>query len=152
MTTELDAITGRENPSSLDDRLAAIAEFYRAFNTRDLTLMERNWTRSGEAVMDNPVGGIRRGWAEIRSVYEQIFRSNARVEVEFYDYSIASADDMFYAAGRERGRLTSPTTTLDLAIRTTRVFRRVEGRWRQIHHHGSIDDPQRLAAYQDAVR
>jgi hypothetical protein len=39
-----------------------------------------------------------------------------------------------------------------LAIRTTRVFRRVEGAWRQVHHHGSMDDPALLRAYQDLVR
>jgi hypothetical protein len=28
----------------------------------------------------------------------------------------------------------------------------VDGCWRLIHHHGSIDDAQRLAAFQRAVR
>jgi ketosteroid isomerase-like protein len=42
---------------------------------------------------------------------------------------------------------------LDLAIRTTRIFRRDgSGRWRQVHHHGSIEDAKLLAAYQAAVR
>jgi hypothetical protein len=29
---------------------------------------------------------------------------------------------------------------------------RVGDRWHQIHHHGSIDNPQLLSAYQQAVR
>jgi hypothetical protein len=37
-----------------------LAEFYRAFNTRDLALMERNWISSDEASMDNPLGGSTR--------------------------------------------------------------------------------------------
>ena len=37
-------------------------------------------------------------------------------------------------------------------IRISRIFRRVDGRWRQIHHHGSIDDADLLARYQAAVR
>jgi hypothetical protein len=42
---------------------------------------------------------------------------------------------------------------LQLAIRTSRLFRRAPGdRWHQVHHHGSIDDPQLLADYQAAVR
>jgi hypothetical protein len=85
-------------------------------------------------------------------VYERIFRSPARVRVEFYDYSLHVSDSMFCAVGRERGRFATPETELDLAIRTTRVFRRVNGRWRQLHHHGSIDDPARLSAYQQAIR
>lgn len=31
-------------------------------------------------------------------------------------------------------------------------FRLLDGQWRQVHHHGSIDDPALWAAYQQAVR
>ncbi|MCA9935449.1 MAG: hypothetical protein H6662_11830 [Ardenticatenaceae bacterium] len=43
--------------------------------------------------------------------------------------------------------------TLPLHIRTTRVFHYLgaELGWRQVHHHGSIDDPDLLRAYQTAV-
>lgn len=102
--------------------------------------------------MYNPLGGIKRGWSEIRSVYERIFSGEARVTVEFYDYTIHRFGGVFYAVGRERGQLWRGEFTLSLAIRTTRFFRLAEGRWRQIHHHGSIDDPKLLARYQEAVR
>ncbi len=32
------------------------------------------------------------------------------------------------------------------------IHHRVDGRWRQIHRHGSVDDPEMLARYLDAVR
>ncbi|WP_255516532.1 hypothetical protein [Geobacter sp. FeAm09] len=38
-----------------------------------------------------------------------------------------------------------------MAIRTSRIFRLMEGRWRQVHHHGSNDDPDLLASYRKAV-
>ncbi len=41
---------------------------------------------------------------------------------------------------------------LNMAIRTTRIFRMVDGRWQQIHHHGSIEDPDLLDKYQKAVK
>ena len=56
------------------------------------------------------------------------------------------------AVGRERGTLQAAGRSLELKIRTTRVFRFVGGRWRQVHHHGSIDDATLLARYQAAVR
>jgi CDP-glycerol glycerophosphotransferase (TagB/SpsB family) len=31
---------------------------------------------------------------------------------------------------------------LRMAIRTGRLFQRIHGAWRQVHHHGSIDDPK----------
>jgi ketosteroid isomerase-like protein len=145
-------VTGREMISDPTQPLAALSQFYRAFNGRDLTLMEQNWDNSAEAVMDNPLGGIKRGWREIRSVYERIFNSRGKVEVEFYDYTLQRHGEVFAAIGRERGRHTSAKETFELAIRTTRVFRKVDGGWRQIHHHGSIESPDLLARYQQAVR
>ncbi len=145
-------ITGQEPLESLREPVRALAQFYQAFNSRDLALMAKNWDNSDEIAMDNPLGGIMRGWPQIRSVYERIFSGPAHVEVEFHDYTIHRWGEVFYAVGRERGFLRMNGTTLDLAIRTSRVFRRAESGWRQVHHHGSMDDPQRLDAYQRAVR
>lgn len=134
-----------------DDPRAALVEFYRAFNARDLALMAQNWSQGSDTSMDNPLGGIRRGWAEIRCVYQRLFTGSARVQVAFHGYTLRQFGETFIAVGRERGVLTTPGQTLQLAIRTTRVFRRVGGTWRQVHHHGSIDDPALLRAYQEAV-
>lgn len=130
---------------------AALEQFYAAFNGRDLALMADNWAQTDEIALDNPLGGIRRGWAEIRPLYERVFSGPARVYVEFHDYTLHAGGDFFYAVGRERGYFRRDGTELALAIRTSRVFRRIGGRWKQVHHHGSIDDPGLLARYQAAV-
>lgn len=145
-------ITGREDPTDAREPDGALAEFYRAFNSRDLALMERNWDASDEASMDNPLGGIRRGWTDIRQVYERVFGGEAVVNVEFYDYTIHRFGETFLAVGRERGTLAVGERSLDLKIRTSRLFRMSEGRWRQVHHHGSMEDPDLLARYQAALR
>jgi ketosteroid isomerase-like protein len=145
-------ITGREEPIDPATPTGALAEFYRAFNRRDLRLMEANWHADDEASMDNPLGGIRRGWDDIRTVYERIFTGKARVAIEFYDYTIHQFTDAFLAVGRERGTTRIGETSLDLQIRTSRFFRRADGRWRQVHHHGSIEDAPLLGRYQAAVR
>ncbi len=145
-------ITGEEERGTLTEPAEALSQFYRAFNNRDLALMEQNWDASGEAVMANPLGGVKRGWAEIREVYRRLFEGRARVRVEFHDYTLTAADDVFWAMGRERGISETDGGSIRLAIRTSRVFRRVNGRWRQIHHHGSIDDPALLETYQKSVR
>ncbi len=151
MVTEQASITGREELGGLSATMRALVGFYAAFNQRDLAAMEKNWAQSDEAVMDNPLGGIKRGWNAIREVYERIFNSPAEVKVEFFDYSLHESGDVFYAVGRERGNFRVEDTSIPLAIRTTRIFKRIEGEWRQLHHHGSFDDPQMLAAYQQAV-
>jgi len=151
MNPEQSPITGQEDRSELTAPLRALSDFYDAFNSRDLAKMSKNWAQTEDIAMDNPLGGIKRGQEEIRAVYERIFNGPARVYVEFYDYTIHEADDVFYAVGRERGEFRVGDAVIPLAIRTTRIFRMIDGRWRQVHHHGSIDDPEFLARYQAAV-
>ena len=142
-------ITGMEHAQA-DTPFGALAQFYRAFNSRDLELMRQNWHQE-ECVLDNPLGGIRRGWAEIEPLYARLFAGTIKVHVVFFDYTLHIGEDLFCAAGRERGTFQSGETGIDLAIRTSRVYRRANNAWRQIHHHGSIDDPELLQRYQSAV-
>ena len=147
------AINGHETGLDSASPVAALSAFYRAFNSRDIDAMENNWHDGADAAMSNPLGGIARGWPAIRAVYQRIFEGKARVHVEFHDYTLHEAGDLFYVVGRERGEIDASGESMQLAIRTTRVFRRDAGeRWRQVHHHGSFDDAALLAAYQEAVR
>ncbi len=152
MKLEQVPITGREDKDRLPAHLKVLSEFYEALNGRDLEKMAKNWAQTDESVMDNPLGGIRRGWEEIRSVYEAIFSRPARYYFEFYDYSLHEAREIFFVAGRERGEFRLGENVLEMAIRTTRIFRMIKGRWQQVHHHGSIEDPDLLDRYQKAVK
>lgn len=69
--------------------------------------------------MDNPVGGITRGWDDIQTVYERIFSGAADFWFECHDSSYHDAGEIFYVVGRERGEYRSGDTTLQMAIRTT---------------------------------
>ena len=150
-SSPLDPITGYEDLRDLTHPRHALTQFYRAFNTRDLVLMRQNWSPSDDISMNNPLGGIKRGWPEIRRVYERLFTGQARLTVEFHNYSLHLCGEIFYVVGRERGRFESPTSIFELAFRTTRIFRFLDHHWRQVHHHGSIDDPALLDRYQSAL-
>jgi hypothetical protein len=113
--------------------------------------MECNWLQTDEASMSNPLGGIKRGWHEIREVYKKIFNGEARVYVEFYNYSIHPTENMFVAVGHERGLLEINKQKIELAIRTSRVYQLHDTQWKQIHHHGSMDTPGLLKTYQDTL-
>ncbi len=151
MKPEQKPITGSETKGTLSGPAAALSEFYHAFNTKDLVAMSRNWAQTDEIALDNPLGGIKRGWPEIRDVYERIFNGPATVYVEFYDYTIHEAGEMFYVVGRERGTFSIGADTIKLVIRTSRIFRKMAGAWKQVHHHGSIEDPDLLRSYQSVV-
>jgi len=145
-------ITGNETiPTQSNGPLFALIAFYKAFNSADMRLMEASWDASEEASMSNPLGGIKRGWGSIHNVYKNIFHGKAEVYVEFHDYSIHQMGDMFCAVGRERGTLKIGEQLLNLAIRTSRTYRRTDNKWKQIHHHGSIDNPALLKQYQQLI-
>jgi len=145
-------ITGRETPADADSPFAALVGFYKAFNSRDIHLMARNWHDGPEASLCNPVGGgVRRGWEQIAQLYEGLFNGRARVYVEYYDYSVHEHGRLFFAVGRERGTFAVGDTKIDLDIRTSRTFLGTDGGWRQLHHHGSIENADLLERYQRAV-
>ena len=147
----LDPITGFEDMRDLTHPRHALTQFYRAFNTQDVVLMRQNWAPTDDISMNHPIGGTKRGWPEIRRVYEKLFDGSARITVEFFNYSVHVSGEIFYAVGRERGRYESPTAIFDLTFRTTRIYRLMEHRWRQVHHHGSCDDPAMLDRFQTTV-
>lgn len=151
MHTIQEAITGTESLGDLSSPYQALIQFYCAFNSGNMQMMSKNWAQSDNIAMDNPLGGIKRGWAEIQPVYERIFNGPAKVYVEYFDYTIHETTEMFYVVGRERGYFRLGSDEITLAIRTSRIFQKIDGQWRQVHHHGSIEDPQLLGRYQSVV-
>lgn len=144
-------ISGNEAVDDPAGPLAALVAFYRAFNAGDLDALARSWLGGDEPSMSNPIGGIRRGWPEIRDGYARLFAGAARVRVAFHDFTTHGDDRACLFVGREKGICESPSGTLALRFRTTRWFVRRDGVWRQLHHHGSIEEPALLAAYQTAI-
>ncbi len=149
---EIKIISGYENIQDIQNlEILALVNFYKAFNNKDLKLMQTVWLHTNEASMNNPLGGIMRSWKEIESIYDKIFNGKAKVYVEFYDFSIHKTKDMFFATGRERGYFKTDELEMKLAIRTSRIFKNIDGEWKQIQHHGSIDNPKLLNKYQILV-
>ncbi len=132
---------------------AALESFYYAWHHREADALRVVWSDDPLAQLDNPVGGILRGGDAIAALYQKVLAGPAELRVTFSDVIgyYGQGDAMF--AGRETGSYTTPDgTKMPLEIRTTRYFRYSHGHWRQYHHHGSIDDPGALRAYQQAIR
>jgi hypothetical protein len=101
--------------------------------------------------MDNPMGGIRRGWQSISEGYLKLFGGPAIVQVTFHDFTSQGGDDWHLFVGREKGTCVTADVKMHVRFRTTRWFTRRGGTWRQLHHHGSIEEPGLLAAYQKTI-
>ena len=155
MTPIQTPVTGKDFTTCENDscqKHAALEQFYKAFNTSEMKLMQENWHNHENIAMDNPLGGIKRGWSEIKSVYERIFNGSAKVYVEFYDFTVIEFDGGFVAIGRERGSVEIKDEKLELKIRTSRVCKLIDGSYKQVHHHGSIEGQALLKAYQELVK
>ena len=144
-------ITGRETQSGSGDALDALIGFYSAFNARDLAGLAANWEQGDAPSMDNPMGGIRRGLQSISEGYLKLFGGPAIVQVTFHDFTSQGGDDWHLFVGREKGTCITPELKMAIRFRTTRWFTRRGGVWRQLHHHGSIEEPGMLAAYQKTI-
>ena len=151
ITGDLTEITGAEVPARDGGPLDALIDFYRAFNAKDLVGLAANWAAGDTPSMDNPIGGIRLGWLAIREGYSKLFDGPAIVQVAFHDFSSQGGSDWHLFVGRERGVCKTQSVSLDLRFRTTRWFIKTNGPWRQLHHHGSIEEPALLADYQRVI-
>ncbi len=149
--TKQNQINGNEKTANAKTAIGALTEFYKAFNSGDIKLMKENWLNGDEAAMSNPLGGIKRGWNDIYTIYQSIFDGPADVYVEYYDYTVFEGRGYFQAIGKERGYFQRGDIRINLNIRTSRLFVMHDDRYRQLHHHGSIDDPKLLRNYQHAV-
>ncbi|WP_349960430.1 nuclear transport factor 2 family protein [Rhizobium sp. ZPR3] len=151
MANLLTEITGSEKMTGDGGALDTLIGFYRAFNAGDLDALAANWADGDRPSMDNPIGGIRRGWPSIRDGYAKLFGGKAKVLVTFHDFTSQGGDDWHLFVGREKGSCVTADKSIELRIRTTRWFTRIDGVWRQLHHHGSIEEPALLAAYQEII-
>jgi hypothetical protein len=131
---------------------AALETFYYSLNNRDADVLTEIWTDHPFVQLNNPVGGILHGRQAIGDLYRWIFQGQLRLHVTFGDIVEFTGDGYAVFAGRETGGYTTPDGEVPLKIRTTRYFRYDGHAWRQEHHHGSIDDPAALDAYQRAAR
>src|SRR5262245_40304567 len=121
MTTNPLQITGVEHAEE-GGPLNALIDFYGAFNTRDLSCLASNWIHDDRPSMDNPIGGIRRGWDAIREGYIRIFEGATEVRVAFQDYTSVGGRDWNLFVGREKGFCRKADNRLDLSFRTSRLF------------------------------
>jgi hypothetical protein len=132
---------------------AALETFYCAFHRKSLDLLADVFAPDEHCTVFSPLGGTARGRHAILAVYEALFRGPDAVRIDLSDVIEYSGPDDLLFVGREEGEFVHGPISMPLSIRTSRLFHYfgAEYGWRQIHHHGSIDDATQLAAYQRAV-
>ncbi|PST82602.1 hypothetical protein C7T94_08015 [Pedobacter yulinensis] len=144
-------ISGQEPAAVLPPPLRVISEFYAGFNNRNIEAVAENWMQVNEAIAISPAGRVAFGWENIRTVYEWIFSRKASIRAQFCDYSLLMNDDLFYAVGTEKIEVCLGRESITASANITRMYKRRNDEWKQIHLHGSIAKADELLAYQAAL-
>lgn len=111
-----------------DALLAANAAYYRAFAKRDLAAMESIWAEDGVTCV-HPGWPALVGRAPTLASYRDIFRNPSQEEVRASEERVLiDGDD---------GRVFCVERVGSGLLLATNWFRRIEGRWRLLHHQAS---------------
>lgn len=142
---ERTAINGTQHGFPKGSPLETLNEFYAALNQRDLQKTAATWATTGDATVAGPAGDLERGWPKIEEQYRHLYGGPVKARVELSDYSIQEHGDVFYVTGHEKGEITKDGKSVPFRFRTTRIFVKSDGRWKQVHYHGSFGDPTAFA-------
>ena len=130
-------------PASDDARQirALLDGFARAFHDRDVPAIMSMYAPGEDLVAYDVVPPLQyRGYAAYQQDYAAFLAQFAGpITVEYRDMHVGASGDVGYAFGLERmaGKLTSGEAS-DMWVRFTSVFRKIGGRWYDVHDHISV--------------
>jgi ketosteroid isomerase-like protein len=127
-------LTASRFEEALERHHVAFAEFLNG-NTQPFKDL---YSRSDDATLANPFGGVARGWTEIPGRLDRAASYYEDGELLGIDTITANhAGDLGYTVEIERlrARVGGRTTVDEVALRTTSVFRREGSIWKLVHRH-----------------
>jgi len=137
--TKLCVITGKET-GKLSKEHEALHKYYAALNTGNIQKMKDVWSKEKTTAFTSPLGGIVRTYEEVVEAHEVLFSIPIKIHVEYYDIEITHLENGFSSVGRERGIMIINGESVDVAFRTSRLFIKENGTYKQLHHHGSFEE------------
>jgi ketosteroid isomerase-like protein len=127
-------LTAAPFEEALERHHVAFAEFLNG-NTQPFKDL---YSRSDDATLANPFGGVARGWTEIPGRLDRAASYYEDGELLGIDTITANhAGELGYTVEIERlrARVGGRTTVDEVALRTTSVFRREGSIWKLVHRH-----------------
>ncbi len=125
--------------SAEDEVQAASATFYAALNTMlagDASALSDIWSHSETVSTLHPIGRREVGWDAVRESFEEVARGSTGGHVEITDQLITVFGDVAYEIGVEHAKFAVADTPLTVNSRFTNIYRREDGVWKIVHHHG----------------
>ncbi|MGB7441289.1 MAG: nuclear transport factor 2 family protein [Coleofasciculaceae cyanobacterium] len=116
---------------------AANEAFYRAFEKKDIEAMSAIWSQGTGSICIHPGRGELRGWKEIRSSWELIFKNTRYLEIDTKIIATEICDNIAYIIVIENLLQVSGGRRIQAQSMATNIFERMADDWYLVHHHGS---------------
>lgn len=117
--------------------LTANAAFYRAFEKKDLEAMTVVWSQGTNSLCIHPGRDALRGWEDIRSSWDKIFRNTRYLEIETEILRVEVNGDLAYVVLVETVLQVTGNRQSKAQSLATNVFENMAQKWYLVHHHGS---------------
>ncbi|WP_250124044.1 nuclear transport factor 2 family protein [Chroococcidiopsis sp. CCMEE 29] len=120
-----------------DEVLAANEAFYRAFEKKDIEAMSAVWSQGTGSLCIHPGRNLLRGWKEIRSSWEMIFKNTQYIEIEIDILVKEVRNNIAYVVLVENLLQVSGARRVRAQSMATNMFELMAQKWYLVHHHGS---------------
>ncbi len=117
--------------------LAANEAFYRAFEKKDIEAMSAVWSQGTGSLCIHPGRNVLRGWKEIRSSWEGIFRNTKYIEIETDIIATEVRNNIAYVVLVENVLQISGGRRAQAQSMATNIFELLAQKWYLVNHHGS---------------
>ncbi len=107
--------------------------FYAAHEARDLQAMSEVWHHGEDVACIHPGWPILRGWPAVEASWKGIFAGPGRTQFIITNASVGVGSDLAWVTLEENLVDRGATQT----VAATNLFRRIDGTWRMVAHHGS---------------
>ena len=116
---------------------AANQAFYRAFETLNITAMEKVWLQASHIKCIHPGWPLLAGWGPVMASWERIFANTQSMRFDLTDVRVEVAGNLGWTVLIENLESRGPDETSRSQILTTNLFEKQDGQWFIVHHHGS---------------
>ncbi len=117
--------------------LAANEAFYRAFEKKDIEAISVVWSQGTGTLCIHPGRNALRGWKDIRTSWELIFRNTRYIEIETNIITTEVQDNIAYVVLIEKLLQITNGRSIQADSIATNIFERMASKWYLVHHHGS---------------
>lgn len=126
-----------DDPAAIAEIIAANQAFYRALERKDIELMSTIWSQGIGVLCTHPGRKVLRGWKQVRSSWEAIFRNTNYIEIEIEVIATEVKGDIAYIVLVENVFQVISGRRVQAQSIATNIFERMAQKWYLVNHHGS---------------